>query len=82
MCSPLGTFVGFSAAELADLKADMLVRLKIGVYTSTSGSGKSGTKQYPAQSMEEVQTYLREINYALGKLNGTNPPRRVTQVLQ
>lgn len=79
MSSPVGIFIGLDQATLLDLKADMIQRLKTGVFTGVSGAGKSSTSVYPAQSMQEVKDYLKEINYALNSIAGIKRPQKVEQ---
>ena len=82
MPSPTGIFVGYTANELNDLKQTMLTRMKTGVFTSTSGGGKAGSRVYPTQTMAEVKDALIEINYALRLLGNIPMPKKVTQVVQ
>jgi len=78
MSAPLGTFVGFTRAELVALRAEILTRITSGKRVSISAGGKSSTKSVTAASFADIQQVLVEINYALNKLDANRKGRADT----
>lgn len=71
MPGPSGIFVGLTLEELEAQKAIALNRIAYGDRVAMAGAGKSSTKNFSMSA----QQHLLEVNYAIGKLSGTNPPR-------
>lgn len=76
-CSPCGTFVGYTQAQLDIIKAAALARVNGGSRTSLSGGVKSGSKEWT-----DAMNILNEVRFA-EQQNGTLPARvqKVVQVL-
>jgi hypothetical protein len=81
MPSPSGIFIGQSLATLQAIQAAIVSQITTGVYTSTNGAGKGGSKVYPVQNFQEATAALKEVNYALQKLQGTLPTRQTNFVV-
>ena len=74
MPSPKRIFRSLSTADVEAQRDAALARVLSGSFTSTSGGGKSSTRQFEAAS-----DIVFEATYELAVRNGTAAPSRTTQ---
>ena len=71
MPSPSGIFLSLTIDELLALRASAILRVTQGDRTSLSGASKSSGKNFSMSAQDE----LIEINYAIQRLQNSQPPR-------